>query len=196
MKQSELISRVNKSTQFEDKVQITDELAEAVNVPLYCCWAEQGRLTSYWVSKWYCTDTHVGHKVYFLDGEPVAISSQTSRKAKESFEWISKETYKKLRDYVLTFLELGMEEAEISIANPDEEVGDSYKIHYCSEIFDFHKKIPFYKGEKVEIIEKTKDARGYYISKTVKIKFTNGKTQLVDLEELDFPYNLTAHAKL
>lgn len=49
------------------------------------------RFKKHWIKSWICTDSRVGIAVITLDGEPVAISSQTARKADEEIEFISEE---------------------------------------------------------------------------------------------------------
>lgn len=166
-------------------------MANEVNVPLYGCWHEQDRLTSYWAGSWYCTDTQVGYKVYFLDGEPVAITSQIGRKSDEEFEWISVDAYKKVRDYILTFLDNLEYNSNIAIADMDEEVGDGYKLDENSSLYPYHFKSATLNDEAVEIIEKDKDTN-YSIAQTVKIKTQSGEIKFVMVKDLDFSYNLAA----
>jgi len=49
---------------------------------------------------WLCTDDVVGIRAYYFQDELVAISSQPGRKYGEEFEWVSKEAYQKVRQYV------------------------------------------------------------------------------------------------
>lgn len=63
--------RTNKSRDNESWVDIP-ELGNEFN--LYLDHVEQNRLKSFWLGNWYCTDTRVGYKIYFLDDEAVAVS--------------------------------------------------------------------------------------------------------------------------
>ena len=51
------------------------------------------KLTYYWASRWQCTDSWVGIRLYFYEGEFVAVSSQSARKSHENFDWKDKESY-------------------------------------------------------------------------------------------------------
>jgi len=188
MKISEIIKRVDKSKQFKEDVWI-GEMAEELhlNVSHY---EDQDRLVSYWLGNWHCTDTWVGYKVYFLDDEAVAISLQTARKSDEQFEWISREIYYKVRDFVLEYQD--KDEYPIDIVDLSEDIGDSYHIHYNGQVFDYHKKIARYQGEEVLITELRKDKDGYGTDQEVKIQFKkNWSEAWVKVGELEFPYNLT-----
>jgi hypothetical protein len=65
-------------------------------------WSEEfsRRVKKHWINSWLCTDTVVGLAVYVMDGKPVAVSEQTSRKGDEEIKFISKEA----RDAVIAFL--------------------------------------------------------------------------------------------
>lgn len=62
MKLKEIIEKIDRETQNEEEVD-TVNLGEMFGLNLG--WVVQERLKSYWVSKWICTDTWVGQKVYF-----------------------------------------------------------------------------------------------------------------------------------
>lgn len=81
------------------------------------------KLKKYWIHKWLCTDTTVGLSVYFLDDEPVAVSFQRGRKFTEEIKFISEESAKKLRDYILSMIapEVDM---FVTIEDLDQELGE------------------------------------------------------------------------
>lgn len=190
MKIRDIINKVYKSKQFEDGVSLYDLASSEFNLDIDYC-GDQNRLMSYFIGNWYCTDSYVGYKVYFFDDEPVAVSSQTGRKMNEDIEWISAESYNKVRDYILTFFEHKV--PNISLCDLDEELGDSYKIEYHSQLFDYHKTIAKYEGDSVQIIEFHKGT-GFneleqYQPSLVKIKMPDKSEKWLEVKELDFPYN-------
>ena len=144
------------------------------------------RFTAYWIASWNCTDSSVGYKVYFFDDKPVAISSQFGRKLDEDVEWLSKEDHNNVLNYAKTLIEEECKD-DFIIADLNQDLGDTYKIRFCSQLFNYHMKLPYFNGEKVEIIEKLKLN---VISREVLIKFVDGKTLIVEIDELDFPYNV------
>lgn len=75
------------------------------------------RMKKHWVVSWLCTDTVVGLAVYFLDGEPVATSSQRCRKCDEQIDFISKEAREKTRQAVNQYTT-----HDDNFANLDEEI--------------------------------------------------------------------------
>ncbi len=179
MKLKELISRVNKHPSFKEEASVI-QIAE--DMGFSSSYYDEHELVAYYVSSWHCTDSYVGYRVYFLKDEPVAVSSQLGRKSDENFEWVSKEAYYKVRDYILSLQQNDEQGPYISIANMDEDVGDFYKIDYTSQLFEYHKTICMYQGDKCSIISIHQDDKV-----TIKIGDEN---KLVSLKKLDFPYNI------
>ncbi len=66
------------------------------------------RLKKHWVHHWTCTDTWVGLAIYTLDGQPVAFSSQSGRKSREEFYFLSRESAESVRTYLVSFKEVKM----------------------------------------------------------------------------------------
>lgn len=192
MKIRDIVKVVNKSKQFEQMVHISD-IAEEMNINVNN-YDDQRRLISYYFGDWYCTDSHVGYRVYFFDDEPVAISSQIGRKQNVDIEWLSKDAYMKVREYVLTFEEV--QEQHINLCDMDQDLGDTYKISYHSQLYDYHKSIPLLNGINVKITEydpgKKFNDKKQYEPGLVKIQFDDGRTEWIELEKLDFPYNVTS----
>ncbi len=79
------------------EVGINEFLKDDQDPRLKCCWTK---------ANWICTDTRVGIRVYYLDGEIVCISSQIGRKYPEEFEWVSEKTFKNVRDFILSKIDL------------------------------------------------------------------------------------------
>ncbi len=65
MKIKEIIKKINKDPKFKDEILIGDFANKAFDIDVYH-WNKQEVLTAYWIGNWYCTDTYVGFKVYFL----------------------------------------------------------------------------------------------------------------------------------
>ena len=53
---------------------------------------------------WTCWDTPVGKNLIFYDGEPVAITCQSARKADVEVFWIGKESAVKIRGFLLSLI--------------------------------------------------------------------------------------------
>lgn len=187
MKIRDIINIVDKSDKFKDSVDIS-RMAEELNLPGYYNWQETDRLVSYFIGNWYCTDSYVGYKVYFFDDEPIAVSSQMGRKCAENFEWLSKELFLKVVEYVKTFEQES--DYNFELANLDEEIGEGYKIEFNGQLFDYHKDIPLLDGEQVKIIELEKDKKYFGTEQNVKIRMNDGSEKQVKVGELIFPYNI------
>lgn len=189
MKLKELINRVDKSKQFEDEVSIYEIGEKEFNLYNLDYNIIQDKLISFWLGNWYCTDSYVGYKVYFFDNKPVAVSSQTGRKMDEKIEWLSKESYKLVKEYVLTFL-IEQEDESFKLVDLEEEVSEGYKIKFNSQLFDYHKtKVKYYDND-VKIIKLAKDPNKYGIDQDVLIQFEDKTEKWINIKELVFKYNI------
>lgn len=149
MKLKELMDRVDKSKQFECGVSIYEIAENEFNIFNIDYNIEQTRLTCFWLGNWYCTDSYVGYKIYFFDDKPVGVTIQEGRKDSEHFEWLSKESYKIVKQYILTFL-IEQEDERFIITDLEEEFNEDYTIHFNSQLFDYHKDKVTLDGNKIE----------------------------------------------
>ncbi len=180
-----LISEIDKTKETDVN---WEKLANIFNLyNLY--YSDDARLKCYFIKKWLCTDTHVGIRCYYLNDEPICISTQTARKDTENFTFFSKQSAIKLKNYLESLIVLE-EDYNLDIIEDsflDEEIPSTYKIEYNSQILH---KLAFLNGEKVDIIKTIypwDDKENYF--HTVKIKLPNGKHKEIDCRELDFEYN-------
>ena len=104
------------------------------------------RIKMVYVSPHYCTDSWVGTRAYFLDGEFVATSLQVGRKWDEHFCFVSNEAAIKVKDYVMSFIT--EPPYHIKIIDMDAEFDDFYTVEYAEQILHKH---GLYEGERVEI---------------------------------------------
>ena len=183
MKIIEIAQKLDKSNENEEWIN-TEELGRqfGIDVP----YVKQDRLKSFWVGNWYCTDTYVGYRMYFFDDEPVAFSVQNGRKSNEDFEWFSLESATKVRDYLLTLITKEVE-LHVTICDVNEEIGDSFKIAYNSQILNTENVT--FNGEKVTLLERIKN-KPYDIDTIHKIQLPSGETKEVEIEELDFGFHV------
>ena len=194
MKIKEIIKKVDKDDNFKSEVSL-HQIAEDMHLnPDNIEYIEQDRLTSYYIGNWYCTDFYVGYKVYYFDDVPVAVTLQSGRKSNKNFTWISIESYKKVKEYIISFITYEDDAEDIDLCNMEEEWDSGYIIEYHSQLFKYHLDIPLYNGINVKIIEKHKgtgfNEEKQYQPSLVKIQHNNGKEEWIELKELIFPYNL------
>lgn len=183
----EISRKIDKSKSNEAYVDITD-FDDEFNFNFD--YIEQERLKAYWIGNWYCTDSYVGWRMYFLDEEPVAVSSQLGRKSSETFEWFSRELALKVKAYLISIMvKQNEDELNIKLCNLNEDVGDSYKIEFNSQILDYKNVV--YQGKSVEILERIKDNPDWGIEKNLRVKLPNGNETVLNVNELDFKYHLT-----
>ena len=189
MKIKDLIKNVNKTKQFEDKIFIGDFAEKAFDLQYIQNWDDQTRLIAYYLGNWYCTDSCVGYKIYFFDDKPVAVSSQLGRKCTEEIEWISKEDFKTVKDYIMSFAEEF--EDSPSIVDLEQDFGTEYKVEFYCQMYEHHKNNAVYKNEKVKVLNhKDSFNDGKYNSETVQIQYLDGKKEWIETKLLSFPFNL------
>lgn len=185
----EIINNIDKSENSKQETYVSwESLSREFNID-NLNWSDDKRLKAYFFKKWYCTDSYVGNRAYFLDGELVALSSQIGRKCSEDFTFISKETSDKLRNYLLSltgedaYILSYIEEEDFDI-----EIDDTFKIEYNSQILT---KTALLDGEQVEILNTCYSYKEYPDKHfhTVEIKKENGEVLEIDCRELDFEYN-------
>lgn len=149
---------------------------------------DQDRLKCFWVGNWYCTDTFVGYRMYFLDHEPVAFSVQNGRKLAEELHWFSMELATKVQDYLESLIENVDRGLDVNICDINEDIGDNFRIDYSGQIIETDKVT--LNGEKVEILERIKN-KPYGIDTELKVKMTNGEERNIDVRDLRFGFHIT-----
>jgi hypothetical protein len=141
-----------------------------------------GRIKAVFVRPHYCTDSWVGVRAYFLDGEFVALCTQVGRKWDEEFEFVSVEAGNKVKDYIFSLLKKPEYEIKIA-ANLNEPIDDFYSVNYAEQILH---KSGIYNGEKVRI--KRSAARDWKDVHSVIIIGADGKEKKVDCREVLLAY--------
>lgn len=135
MKLIDALKNVDKSDKNKGWLEISD-LAQALNIDYWGVSSQEfyedfeNRVKSYWLIKWYCTDTVVGMRAVFFDDELAAMTWQAGRKSDLDVEFVSVEMAKKLREYILS----SRPESEFRLFNHDEEIEDMYTVNFTSEV--------------------------------------------------------------
>ena len=184
-----LISEIDFNNKFIQDTPNWEELSDIFGINnLY--YSEDERLKVYFIKKWYCTDSYVGLRAYFLNGVFVATSYQSGRKSSEDFCFVSKALALDLKNYLF---EISIkEEIEpnydiIDDSDLDEEIPNTYKIEYNTQILH---KTALLNGERVEILKTSYNWGDNRYFHTVEIKNAKGNKQEIDCRELDFEYNV------
>ena len=133
MKMRDLINAVERNDKNSTSADI-DEFCRELDLNEYPGWNKEfdDAVKGYWLTKWLCSDTWVGCAVYYMNGEPVAISTQTARKSSTEYEFVSLEAATKLRKFILECL--GESEFTPTIANLDEETDLDYTVSYSGQL--------------------------------------------------------------
>jgi hypothetical protein len=181
MKVKEILEKVQRPApdDFSDITPILEELE------IHGEWLQTPRIVYRFISSWLCTDTIVGMRVWWLDDDIIAISSQTARKNSHEFYWISKEK----RQTTLTFLQTLLAETKepgFSLLDPEEELGDGFDVYFTSQLLRDRAKA-YLKGEEVEVLF---DQKPVLTQTIVEVKHKATGRLKVKAEELTFPWSL------
>ena len=187
MKLIEIANKIDKSERNKSYVDLEDLINE-FNLDFNLYYVDQDRLKSYYICNWLCTDSWVGWRMYFLDDEPVAVSSQVGRKYGEEFEWFSKEIALKVRDYLISLNQKSDDELNLRLCNIDDDIGNSFKIGFSGQILNPDKAT--YNGELIKILERIKETPDYGIDKNLKVRLSNGEEIIINVKDIDFKFNL------
>lgn len=142
----------------------------------------------YWLSKWVCTDTEVGQRVYFLNDEPVCYSTQSARREDEIFYFFDEECVVKLKQYFFN-RELELFKNKVSYKRYDDELSTVYNVKFNDHLDN---QTEGYIGDElVEIVEFLGGNDFNNISDNIKVKYPNGETKVVNVSELNIPIYLT-----
>ncbi len=181
----ELLQLVNKTKDNEDWVDIHFIANELFIDPCFN-FAENTRLTSYWLKSWMCTDTMVGDKVFYLDEEPVMVSSKSGRKCDTFTKWVSKDAAKAVHEYVTSLIQ---DEAHhgLTIAE-DIDFKNGYRLSYTSQIMRHHTVARYMATD--EIVKIVEIPQGIAMTDVTVMK-ENGEKIEVHLHGLVFPYHIT-----
>jgi hypothetical protein len=185
----EIAEKIDKSEKNRDWIDF-DHLFYEFNIPETYVDDDEirtKRLTAYWIGRWLCTDSWVGYRMYFLDDEPVGVSTQKGRKCEEGFEWFSDEAANKVKDFLYELYKAN-NELRINITDINDDIGNGYSIAFSSQVLDWTKAM--YKGEKITFIERIKETPDYGIDTKIKAQLPSGETTIIDIKDIEFAFNL------
>lgn len=187
----DLIKLVDKSDKNSNDGDIGD-FCQALNMQDSLGWSQRfsDEVQGYWLIKWLCTDTWVGCRVYFLDGEPVAISNQSARKNSERIEFISQEAVDKMRKLITDIM--GEEDQFTPImANMDEVIEDlTYTVSYAEALLVSE---GIYMGTPVKVVEKGCRGNENLGMTWIVVENELGGKAKIHVSDLHIPMHITAH---
>lgn len=146
------------------------------------------RVREHYLIKWYCTDSWVGLRVYYMDDEPVAVSFQKGRKWPEEFEFVSKEAAIKLRDFMLSLDDNDEEEEQFSLIDPDEELPEQYHVSFVQQLLV---EEGIYNGQIVKLNKRFEGCKDISNWEFVEVTLPNGEVSKVPLDQVSIPLHMT-----
>ncbi len=195
MKLREIINNLDKSKENSDWINL-EEFANEFGINQYMSPPDDIRISAYYFLKWYCTDSYVGGRVYFLDDKPICISWQKGRKGDEKFSWISQESYEQTHKYILSLVEQDNKKT-IDPIDLDEDWGPGYPVDFSSQLLTdtvFHIPTNTY----VEVVKKYNDhsSEGIKDWRFVDVKFDDGKVEKIPMSDILVPYEVKKENEL
>lgn len=152
--------------------------------PVYGWFKEfENRVKLYWVVKWLCTDTWVGHSAVYFDNELIGMRSQDARKSDVNISFVSEDAANKLRDFIASFID----KDNINLLDGESEIDDYYTLDYSSQLLV---KEALYKDNPVKIV-KTFDAYKHMNNGGVVIEHADGTTEEIKMEDLHISLHIT-----
>ena len=199
----EVIAKVDKSKRNQQDVDVDDleeSLSNHFGISMSLDYSKGNtRVTACWLAYWYCTDTWVGFRVYFLDDNILAVSYQRGRKWDESFTFANSEIKKEFKEYLLSLaISNDKEEEEESYLDLQQDMQNGISVSFASELMATH---VFYKDKLCKIIypkgihKNGKEYNKIYTNKCgdtekIKVELSNGVEVLVELNDCVVPYNI------
>ena len=199
----EVIARVDKDKKNQQDIHLCDLeelLCSEFGISMSLDYDKANtRVTAYWLAYWYCTDTWVGFRVYFLDDEVLAVSYQKGRKWEEAFTFVSKELKDEFKEYILSFaIKNETKEIKKYYLDLEQDMQNGISVSFASELMATH---VFYKDELCKIIyPKGTNKNGqeydqmyrynFDDNESIKIELSDGIEAIVELSDCVIPYNI------
>ena len=186
MKLKDIIANLDKSSQNEETYFDLENLVRETDLQCYGVRQESSdpRLRCYWIANHLCTDTWVGIRAYFLDDEFVCLSTQRGRKCDEVFEWKDLQSFKKVREYIISLQDEEEEDLPNEFLDMEEECGEGYPIQYTGQCL---KKDVLWKGKEVTIVKDNNERYTNFHTITVVEKDTSRQVD-IDVREILVPW--------
>lgn len=187
MKLKEIIKKLDKSKDNESFVDLQDLGSREFELNTWLFnYSENLELKAYYFLKWYCTDSYVGGRAYFLNDELVAISYQSGRKSNETFYWKSSFAKNKVKKYLLTLMEEDTKDEVINLFDLEVEYDHGFHVEFAQQLLT--KDVLIKETlERVKVIEKFDDIEKWRL---VKIKNVDGVEKVVEMKDILVPYNI------
>lgn len=189
MKLKDIIANLDKSKSNEDDEVYWDLEGFALELELNCHGIKQDgnnlRLKCYWIANHLCTDTWVGIRAYFLDKEFVCLSTQQGRKCDETFEWVSKDSFRNVKNYITSLQEKQEYDNDpVDFLDMEEDFGEGYPIEFTGQCL---KKDVLWKGKEVTIVKDNNERYTNFHTITVVEKDTSRQVD-IDVREILVPW--------
>jgi hypothetical protein len=132
MKLIDAMRQVDRSPDNHNHVD-PEELNQALDANLpYIDWSGlNAEMSEFWLSKWLCTDTHVGDSAGFIGDELVYLRRQTARKGGHTYQFVSIEAAHRVKDLLMKHCE---DKSEPVLLDQDEEIAETYKVHWANGV--------------------------------------------------------------
>jgi hypothetical protein len=183
MRLKEVLEKVDRS-QANTYSACISEFCDALGITDILGWSEEfsKRVKKHYLIKWYCTGTWVGVCVYYMDGIPVAISTQTARKSDVDYKFTCNAAVRDVRNFIRELED--HENPTIDLIDPTEEVSETYTVSFAGQLLTSYGT---YKGRSCTVVEKVPG----YISKRIIVSFDDSNSiKEIDVKDFKIPINI------
>lgn len=146
------------------------------------------KICYHYVRTRYCTDTVVGVKIFFFNGEAFGLSNQVARKSEEEFFILEgkEDVFKEVLAFLETFKKIDSQVA--SVISQSIDIPSFYTLEFEGYLTNYHyEKGAYYKNRKVSIIRKRYSD---ILNRKVTIK-DQDQVKEVDISSLKFRINIS-----
>lgn len=191
MKLRELIDNVDRSKTNTSHVSL-DEMATEFDLSLDYVPEDRHPIRAYWLTKWLCTDSWVGLRVYGFEDDqgfsPFAVSMQEGRKCDEVFHWFRQAAADRVRELITSFIEIPRVDV-LDEGALDDDMGDGFKVSYSGQLLT-KQVIEDATGERVEVVKTFRGMDDIKKWGRVVIERASGEQAEVDMREISVPFCL------
>jgi hypothetical protein len=190
MKLSKAIANINKDD--IDSCYDVEVFNSALGLSYYCSYDDtiSQRLKYVFLTKWICTDTWVGTRVYLLDDIPVAISYQSGRKNPECVDFLSQADVVRMRNFIFSLMQAD-DDGSAMVCDPNKEIEEFYQVSYSSQLLV---NKGYYKGIPVDVVKKYVEYSDIDMWEFVDVRL-DGMVVTIPMSLFDIPINIKGITK-
>lgn len=188
-----LSAMTGKMLPFNHPAELLEELGIGVSIP-WNLLGDNG-FTYRVIREWWCTDQPVGELAIYHNGELIAMTVKSARKAETKYHWVSQDHADRTYDIVINLAREFMDAPGITLLDAKETVDTHYQIDYHDQLMPHHfENTVMHDGKLANIVSfhpaVGTDPDSRYGDKVYRLRYQNDGwcQEGVKLAEIMFPY--------